>query len=145
APAAAAATASAAAAKPRKLHGSRRQSGGFLVEDVECRQADVGDFLFAKNDLLIGADVGRRHGGGRCTGRCCGAPGKQGMTRCSHSRHGVACDFSACGFVPSLLLGRLLRTWHTELPQCLTAICRSACLSYARKNSLARSKALPVG
>jgi hypothetical protein len=59
-----------AATASGKLHGARRQAGGFLVEDIERRQTDVGDFLFAKDDLLIGRDVRRRRDVGyRSAGR----------------------------------------------------------------------------
>jgi hypothetical protein len=31
---------------------AKRGWGIFLVEDIECRQADVGDFLLSKKDLV---------------------------------------------------------------------------------------------
>jgi hypothetical protein len=38
----------------------------------------------------------------------------------------------------------LLRTWHSELPPCLTAFCRSARLSYPPHQRPARSSQLSV-
>jgi hypothetical protein len=46
----------AAAAAARHM----RQAGGattFPVEEVECRETDVGHFLFAENEALIGRGV----------------------------------------------------------------------------------------
>jgi hypothetical protein len=60
--------ASAAAATTRHL----REAGGaaFPVEEVECCKTDVGHFLFAKNETLIGRGVLRlRNVGGRNSGR----------------------------------------------------------------------------
>jgi hypothetical protein len=47
----------AAAAAARHM----RQAGGavFPVEEVECRETDVGHFLFAENEALIGRGVRR--------------------------------------------------------------------------------------
>jgi hypothetical protein len=55
--AASAATAMAAAAatttaRQSELLGGRRLPGVFLVKDVKCREADVGDFLLAKENFV---------------------------------------------------------------------------------------------
>jgi hypothetical protein len=47
----------ASAASPRKLHAGLRCSGVFLVEDIEGRQADVGNFLLAERNHRTRCDV----------------------------------------------------------------------------------------
>src|SRR5262249_24209384 len=75
-PTAAPATTATSAAAPRNLH---TVTNVFLVEEVECRQADVGQFFFAKGDCRVRCEVPRlRHVRVRY-GRCC---------RVSHEREG---------------------------------------------------------
>src|SRR5580692_10376412 len=58
--AAATATATATATAPRDLRAALGRRGVLLVEHVERRQADVGDFFNAKHLLMIERS-GRRH------------------------------------------------------------------------------------
>jgi hypothetical protein len=53
----AAVTATAAASK---LYAAARFRGVLLVEDIERRQADVGDFLFTEGDLVTRCNVRQR-------------------------------------------------------------------------------------
>jgi hypothetical protein len=48
-----------ASAAPGKLLTNPGCSGGFLIKDVKCSQADVGDFLFVEGDLGRGGVPGR--------------------------------------------------------------------------------------
>jgi hypothetical protein len=52
----------------------------FLVEEVECSQTDVGYFLFAKNEALIGCGV-QRLGKVRSCNRRCGCASYQRKTK----------------------------------------------------------------
>src|SRR5262249_61830604 len=69
--------ASAASATPGKSFAEARRSGVFLVEDVERRQADVGDFFLTESDLrprgIPRRYIRRRHGG------CCGCAARPGQ------------------------------------------------------------------
>jgi hypothetical protein len=57
-PAAAATSApSAATAGACYLYAIPRSSAVFLVEDIKCRQADVGDFLFTESDLVTRGEI----------------------------------------------------------------------------------------
>ena len=58
--ASAAVTAVAAVTAFGKLYAGPRYSGAFLVEDIERRQADVGDFLLTESDFVV-SGVRRRH------------------------------------------------------------------------------------
>jgi hypothetical protein len=69
---AASASASPAAAAPAspaapatsasdQLDAGRGQCGVFLVEDIERRQADIGDFFFTERDFVTGVGTPRRH------------------------------------------------------------------------------------
>src|SRR5262249_12388666 len=69
----ASAAAAAAAAASSKFFPKSRRSGVFLVEDVERRQADVGDFFLTECDLGRGRGP-RRHIRRRHGGRCGRAP-----------------------------------------------------------------------
>src|SRR6202011_662700 len=71
--ASAAAGASAAAAATGFLYQALKRSCVLLVEDVERRQADVGDFLFTESDFVT-----------RCNVRC------PRNIRCRHGRCGCA-------------------------------------------------------
>src|SRR5215813_9617096 len=87
--ASAAASAAAAAAASSKFFPKSRRSGVFLVEDVERRQADVGDFFLTECDLGRGRGprrhIRRRHGG-RC-GRA--ARQRQRYADDSYDRYGL--------------------------------------------------------
>ncbi len=100
--AAPAAAATAAAAGKSSTEPGR--AGVFVVEDIECRQAHVADFLLAERDFLTRREGPRRHIHWR-RGGCCGCAARQ---RQSHSqrRYGP--------FLPSLRHAR--RTWHGPNP-----------------------------
>jgi hypothetical protein len=95
---------SAAAAAARHL----REAGGavFLVEEMERRKTDVGHFLFAKNEALIGygaqrlRNIGSRNGG-------CGCATHQRKTQ----SRGAQCWHTG-GFGQTLPLRSLLRPGH---------------------------------
>jgi hypothetical protein len=56
------------------LYGGLERSNVFLVENVERRQTDVGDFLVCECDFVaLRKVIHRRHIGDRHTGRCGGA------------------------------------------------------------------------
>jgi hypothetical protein len=85
-------------------------SGGFLVEDVERRQADVGDlFLTERDDLRC--RILRRHiryrSGGRCG--CSAARHRQGHPGDSQHRHGFTPTLSLRGAL-CLRHGRILHS-----------------------------------
>jgi hypothetical protein len=63
-------TLTAAAAATCKLYAATECSGIFVVENMECRQADVRDFLLTESDLVIHSSVPCQHIGYRPT--CCG-------------------------------------------------------------------------
>jgi hypothetical protein len=110
---AASATASATAAAPAtattssgKLHAALPHTGAFLVEHIEGREIDVGEFFFAKDDCLIGRNVRSRRGGCRRSNGCGrSASCEQGQPSGPQNWH---------GFIRRLSLRRLLRTWHSE-------------------------------
>jgi hypothetical protein len=96
--------ASTAAAAARHL----REAAGavFLVEDVECRKTNVGHFLFAKNEALIGCGVQRlRNVGGWKSG--CGCASRQRKTQSS----GAQCRHTS-SFGQTLPLRNLLHPGH---------------------------------
>jgi len=70
---AASATAAATAATPSYLHATLGRFAVLLVEDVEGRKADVGDFLFAERNGMTRRQIRRlrliliRGNGCRCT------------------------------------------------------------------------------
>jgi hypothetical protein len=49
-----------AAAAASQLYAAARFRGVLLVEDVERRQTDVGDFLFTEGDLMTRCNVWQR-------------------------------------------------------------------------------------
>src|SRR5271163_4132493 len=96
--------AAAAAAAARQLH----EAGGAVlpVEEVECRQTDVGHFLFAEHEAVIGRGVqSLRNIGGRKSGRRCA----------SHERKaepgGAECG-QGSDLGPTLFLRSLLHPGH---------------------------------
>jgi hypothetical protein len=108
APTAAAATAAPAAAAAATATARQLKEGprGFLVEHVERRQADVGDFFLTEREFVTRLDVPRRNI--RCRAsrlRRCGAAGQRQQS--SGSQHG---DRPA----PTLSLRSLLRMQHDK-------------------------------
>jgi hypothetical protein len=96
------ATAAAAAATSDELYAAGRQcSAIFFVEDIERRQADVGDFLFGESNFVAHSSVRRRHIHCRSSG--CAAPQRERQTGGPQRRQGSA---------PSLSLRRLFRARH---------------------------------
>jgi hypothetical protein len=133
--AASSAAASSAAAGSGELHASRRKPSGFLVEDIECRQIDVGHFLVTQHD--VGHEIWRRR-----RGVCgCNRNGSSGCAPCEQGQSGSSQH--RYGFLRSPSLRLLLHTWHSDssMPY---RICRSAYLSYALKKRLARSPHVSV-
>jgi hypothetical protein len=113
-PASAASTASAASATPAAattaatgfLNHAPQRSGVLLVEDIEGCQADVGNFLFTKCDLLTRREVGRpwlilqRRDRGGCT---------------SHERKSQSGGAKRrYGFSHTLSFRSLLHSWHSR-------------------------------
>jgi hypothetical protein len=60
----------AAAAPGAKLYATPERSSILVVEDVGCRQADIGDFLFAKSNLVAHRGIPGRCFRGRSS-TCC--------------------------------------------------------------------------
>jgi hypothetical protein len=76
---------------------------------MECGETDVGHFLFAKNEALIGRGIVRL----RDTGsghRGCGCTTNQRKTQSG----GTECHHCG-GFGCALLLRRLLQSWHGRI------------------------------
>jgi hypothetical protein len=106
------AASAAAATASRKLYGALRQNI-LLVEYVERRQVDVGNFLVTENNFLIWRRVHSRQG-------CCRCGSGYGCTSRYQREPGSSQHW--CRFLRNLCLRRLLRTWHSELPPCLSLI-----------------------
>src|SRR5215467_1666064 len=66
----AASTAATTSATPGDFLPELRLCGIFLVEHIECRQADVRDFLVTEKDFVIWRDVLRRNIRHLSAGRC---------------------------------------------------------------------------
>jgi hypothetical protein len=117
--AAAAATSAATATAPGYLHAS---ANVFLVEQMECCEADVGDFLVAESDRLGRhvvrrlLHVRRRHGRCRCAShqRQSQSGGPQG--RCSGFRH-------------TLRLRSLLHSSHSRILQIVKNVFESSLIN----------------
>ena len=83
----------------------------FLVEEIEGSETDVGHFLFAENEALIGRgvvrlrNIGRRHGGRRCAT-------DQRKTQSGGTQH-----FHGSGFACAFLCRSLLDPWHGRILQ----------------------------
>lgn len=102
--AAAAAATTAATAHPCDLRAVLGCRGVFLVENVECRQADVSDFFHAKRQLMIGSKGwGRRHV--RCRYRGCRCAANHCETQAGGSQH-------RGGFHHPLLGRSVFHPWH---------------------------------
>jgi hypothetical protein len=84
----------------------------FLIEEMERGEADVGHFLFAKNEALIGRDVVRlreiRRG---YRVRRCAPPQRKSQSGCTEYRGGG--DFGC-----ARVLRSLLHHWHGRVLRC---------------------------
>jgi hypothetical protein len=82
----------------------------FPIEEMERRETDVGHFLFAKNEALIGRglvrlrDISSRHRG-------CGCAAHQRKTQSGGTQHRQGGRFG-CAF----LLRTSLDPWHGRIP-----------------------------
>jgi len=104
--AAAASASAAAAAASGKLHTGSECTDILFVEDIECRQANVRDFLFSENDFVARFDLLCRHVHCRTTG--CTARERQRQPSSPQRWN---------SFPPSLSLRCLLRVRHgKDLP-----------------------------
>ena len=105
---AAASAAPATPATPGKFFAELRFSDALLVEDIECRQAHVGDFLFTERDKLGRYRLLQRHirySYGRRCGRSAGHQRRPGDPQYGYS------------FTPTLPLRSALRIRHgKDLP-----------------------------
>jgi len=77
--------ASTATAAARHLH--EPASVVFSVEEVECRKTDVGHFLFAKNEALIGRVQRLRNVRGRKGGCGCASHQRKPQSSSAQCRH----------------------------------------------------------
>jgi hypothetical protein len=81
----------------------------FLIEEIERGETDVGHFLFAKNEALIGRDVVRLReisSGYRVRG--CAPPQRKSQSGCTECRCGG-------GFGCARVLRSLLHPWHGRI------------------------------
>ena len=86
--AAAAATAAAAAAAPHRQPGAAPGwCRAFVVDDVECREADVSDFLLREVDFVTHADVSRQHVGRWPPDRRCGCRARERQRQPGGAQH----------------------------------------------------------
>jgi hypothetical protein len=105
---AAPAASAAVAAASDKLYVGLGRSDVFLVENIEGRQGNVGDFLLTESEFVALSGVRRRHIYCRATGyRGCTARQRQGQPGGPQQR------YCAC---PLLSLRRFLRLRHGDLP-----------------------------
>jgi hypothetical protein len=85
----------------------------FLIEEMERGEADVGHFLFAKNEALIGRDVVRLREISRgYRVRRCAPPQRKSQSGCTEYRGGG-------GFGCARVLRSLLHPWHWSRPSLL--------------------------
>ncbi len=103
---AATASTAAASATPGKFFAYARCRGVFLVEDVERRQADVGNLLLTEKDFVMRQGILRRYVRRRSAGRR-GCSTRQRQRHPGYSQHGY-------GFPPTVPFRSLLRTRHLE-------------------------------
>ena len=84
----------------------------FLIEEMERGEADVGHFLFAKNEALIGRDVVRLREISRgYRVRRCAPPQRKSQSGCTEYRGGG--DFGC-----ARVLRSLLHHWHGRVLRC---------------------------
>jgi hypothetical protein len=115
----------AAAAAARDL--GQAAGAVFLVEDVECSKTDVGYFLFAKNEALIGCGVQRlRNVRSRKSGRGCASRQRKTQSGGAQSRH-------SSGFGQTLPPRSLLHPGHV-LPPCQCSGCSVQVLQCSGSN-----------
>src|SRR5262249_43798187 len=106
--AAAAAVAAAATASAGHLHAN---ANVFLIEEMERGETDVGHFLFAKNEALIGRGiVGLRDISSWRRG--CGCASHQGKTQSGGTQH-----LHGGGFGCAFLRRSRLDPWHYRILQ----------------------------
>ena len=107
------ATAAATATSTNNNSGELHVAAGvFLIEEIERGETDVGHFLFAKNEALIGRDVvGLREirRGDRIRG--CAAPQRKSQSGCTECR-------CSGGFGCARVLRSLLHPWHGRILRC---------------------------
>ena len=85
----------------------------FLIEEMERSETDVGHFLFAKNEALIGRDVVRlREIGSGYRVRGCASAQRKSQSGCTECRCGG--DFGC-----ARVLRSLLHPWHWSRPSLL--------------------------
>ena len=108
---AAAATAAATATSTNNNSGELHLAADvFLIEEIERGETDVGHFLFAKNEALIGRDVVRMRdmsSGYRVRG--CAPRQRETQSGRTECRHGG-------GFGCACVLRSLLHPWHGRHP-----------------------------
>ena len=110
---AAAATAAATATSTNNNSGELHLAADvFLIEEIERGETDVGHFLFAKNEALIGRDVvGLREIRRGYRVRGCAAPQRKSQSGCTECRCGG-------GFGYARVLRSLLHPWHGRILRC---------------------------
>ncbi len=117
--AAAPATSAATATAPGYLHAA---ANVFLVEEMERRQADVGDFLVAERDCLSRhvvrrlLHIRRRHGRCRCASHQRQSQSRGPQGRCSGFRH-------------TLRPRSLLHSWHSRILQIVKNVFESSLIN----------------
>jgi hypothetical protein len=113
--AAAASAASAAAATAGFLHHAADRSGILLIEGVECRQTDVGEFFDTEREFVTRCNIRRlRNVRYRRDGCGCSAHQRKSQTSGPQYRD---------GFRRSLSLRSLLHSWHSPYPPCIEKRC----------------------
>jgi hypothetical protein len=114
-PAATATTATPANNNDGELH--HVAAGDFLIGEIKRGETDVGHFLFAKNEALIGRDVVRRRkisSGYRVRG--CAAAQRKSQSGCTECRCG------GDGFGCARVLRSLLHSWHGRILRCCARV-----------------------
>ena len=89
----------------------------FLIGEIERGETDVGHFLFAKNEALIGRDVVRLReisSGYRVRG--CAAAQRKSQSGCTECRCGGG------GFGCARVLRSLLHPWHGRILRCCARV-----------------------
>jgi hypothetical protein len=95
-----------AASAARQLHAAAKV---LSIEEMERGQTDVGHFLFAKNEALIGRGIVRLRDTG--SGHCgCGSTTRQRKTQSGGTEH-----LHGGGFGCAFLLRSLLDPWHGRI------------------------------
>lgn len=105
----AAATATSATSADNNIGELHIAVSDFLIEEMERGETDVGHFLFAKNEALIGRDLRLREISGGYRVRRCAPPERKSQSGCR------------CGgdFGCPRVLRSLLHPWHWSRPSLL--------------------------